>query len=104
MIKVNFSLSYIFIALFFAAISFSLVAEEILIDEVVASVNDEVVMRSELEERALEVIGRLQASNTKAPPEEEILSQVLDRLVIERIQLLKASHCQIKRKRGKKRW
>ena len=90
MIKVNFSLLYIFIAHFFTAISFSLTAEEILIDEVVASVNDEVVMRSELEERALEVIGRLQASNTKAPPEEEILSQVLDRLIIERIQLLKA--------------
>ena len=96
MIKVNFSLSYIFIALLFAAISFSLVAEEILIDEVVASVNDEVVMRSELEERALEVIGRLQASNTKAPPEEEILSQVLDRLVIERIQLLKAKQAGIR--------
>ena len=96
MIKVNFSLLYIFIAHFFTAISFSLTAEEILIDEVVASVNDEVVMRSELEERALEVIGRLQANNTKAPPEEEILSQVLDRLIIERIQLLKAKQAGIR--------
>lgn len=96
MIKVKFSLSYIFIALFFTTISFPLVAEEILMDEVVASVNDEIVMRSELEERALEVIGRLQANNTKAPPEEEILSQVLDRLIIERIQLLKAKQAGIR--------
>ena len=71
-------------------------AEEVLLDEVVASVNNEVVMRSELEERAIEVIGRSQARNTQLPDEKEILSQVLDRLIIERIQLLKAKQAGIR--------
>lgn len=96
MTKVTFDLKNIFLMFFFVLVSSSVAAEEILLDEVVASVNDEVVMRSELEERALEVIARLQASNTKAPPESEILSQVLDRLIIERIQLLKAKKAGIR--------
>ncbi len=64
-------------------------AEEVLLDQIVAVINDEVVMSSELQSRANEIYSQLQQSGTEIPPREALVSQVLERLILERIQLLK---------------
>ena len=80
------------------AVSFaSLVpAKEVLLDEVVASINDEVIMSSELEDRALEVLDRIRESDRAGPPQDEVIAEVLERLIIERIQLLKAKQAGVR--------
>jgi len=57
------------------------------LDRVVAVVNDDVVMATELEEQVSAVYQRLAASNTQAPPREELVPQVLDKLILDRLQL-----------------
>lgn len=64
-------------------------AEEVLLDQIVAVINDEVVMSSELQSRANEIYSQLQQRGTEIPPREALVSQVLERLILERIQLLK---------------
>lgn len=80
------------------AVSFaSLVpAKEVLLDEVVASINDEVIMSSELEDRTLEVLDRIRESDRAGPPQDEVIAEVLERLIIERIQLLKAKQAGVR--------
>ncbi len=67
----------------------TLSAEEILLDKIVAVVNDEVVMASELETRTNEIYAQIQAKGTNVPSREAIIPQVLERLILERLQLLK---------------
>lgn len=57
------------------------------LDRVVAVVNDDVVMASELEEQVDAVYQRLSGSTTPAPPREELVPQVLDKLIVDRLQL-----------------
>lgn len=78
-----------------ASIALSLVlpttlsAEEVLLDKIVAVVNDEVVMASELETRTNDIYAQIQAKGTNVPSKEAIVPQVLERLILERLQLLK---------------
>ena len=58
-----------------------------LIDGIAAVVNDGVVLKSELAEETRRIVQRLQAQGTKVPPERSLVPQVLDRLIINRIQL-----------------
>ncbi|MCK9468346.1 MAG: peptidylprolyl isomerase [Porticoccaceae bacterium] len=58
-----------------------------LLDSIVAIVDNDVVMASELEERVDAIYQRIQESGTEAPPREALIPQVLDRLILERIQL-----------------
>ncbi len=61
------------------------------IDAIVAVVNDDVVLASEVLERYEAVIQRLQADGqTQIPPRDAILEQILERLVLESIQLQEA--------------
>jgi len=71
-------------------------AEEVLLDQVVAVINDEVVMSSELQARANEIYSQLQQSGTEIPPRDALISQVLERLILERIQLLKGQRVGIR--------
>ena len=64
-------------------------AEEVILDRIVAIVHDDVVMASELENRTNDIYARLQESGTEAPPREVLVPQVLDRLILERLQLIK---------------
>lgn len=57
------------------------------LDRVVAVVNDDVVMASELEEQVNSVLQRLSGSDTPAPSREELVPQVLDKLILDRLQL-----------------
>ncbi len=56
-------------------------------DSVVAVVNDDVITQRELEERTRLIVQRLQQQNAPVPPIEQMRQQVLDQMVLERIQL-----------------
>jgi len=58
-----------------------------LLDRVVAVVDTGVVMESELNQRVQDIIGRLRNDGLELPPKEVLEEQVLERLIIEEIQL-----------------
>ena len=62
-----------------------------MLDQVVAIVDDDIVMASELRERITAVNESLQSRGIKAPPEEELIRETLDRLILENIQLQKGT-------------
>ncbi len=62
-------------------------AETQMLDQVVAIVEDDVIMASELRERVASVKTNLQAAGVDMPPEDEIIRETLDRLILESIQL-----------------
>ena len=63
-----------------------------LLDRIAAVVDTGVVMESEVDAQMKEVTARLQAQNMALPPDSVLRKQVLDRLIIERIQLQQADH------------
>ena len=58
-----------------------------LLDRVVAVVDSGVVMESQLNHRVQDIIGRLRNDGVELPPKEVLEEQVLERLIIEEIQL-----------------
>jgi peptidyl-prolyl cis-trans isomerase SurA len=62
-------------------------AEAVLLDRIVAIVNDDIIMQSELESRSAVVRAQLSANQTRLPSDEILNRQVLDRLIIDSIQL-----------------
>lgn len=72
------------------------VAEIRLLDTVAAVVDNDVVMVSELNERVETIYTRIQQSGTQPPPKETLVSQVLDRLILERIQIAMALRAGLK--------
>jgi len=67
-----------------------------LVDEVVAIVNNSVITRRELLDRADEIENQLRAANRPIPPRADLLSEVLERLVIERVQTQAAQEAGIR--------
>lgn len=61
-----------------------------LLDRIAAIVNDGVVLRSELEEQTEQVIARLREQQTELPPRNVLRRQILERLVMEEIQVQRA--------------
>jgi peptidyl-prolyl cis-trans isomerase SurA len=61
-----------------------------LLDRVAAVVNDGVVLESEVDDQIKDVTARLQAQNMALPAESVLHRQVLDRLILRRIQLEQA--------------
>ena len=57
------------------------------IDRIVALVNDDVIMQSELSARMELIRGGLEESGTPIPPRDAFARQVLERLIVDRIQL-----------------
>jgi peptidyl-prolyl cis-trans isomerase SurA len=68
----------------------------VLIDKVVAVVNDGIVTESELAEQMVMIIDRLQQQNTPMPDPEVLRKQVLDRLVLQEIQQQRATRIGLK--------
>lgn len=78
-------LSFVLLSLVLAA---GARAETQMLDRIVAIVGDDVVMESELEERFSTVKERLsENANRPAPPDQVLREQILDQLVLERMQL-----------------
>ncbi len=67
-----------------------------LIDRVIAVVDSGVIMESQLNERVEEILMRLKNDRTELPPLNLLEEQVLDRLIIEEIQLQMAERAGIK--------
>lgn len=61
-------------------------AEEVLLERIVALVNDDVVLSSELEAEIASVRENLRQRNVRIPPEPALREQVLDRLIIQTLQ------------------
>ncbi|MYL23232.1 peptidylprolyl isomerase [Halomonas alkaliantarctica] len=57
------------------------------LDRIVAVVNDGAIMHSELEKRLDRVINQIEAQGSTPPPREQLEEQVLERMVVEEIQL-----------------
>ncbi len=60
------------------------------LDGIAAVVNDGVVLLSELEDQTAAIVERLRAENTALPPQDLLIEQILERLVVNRIQLQRA--------------
>ncbi|MGI9330403.1 MAG: peptidylprolyl isomerase [Gammaproteobacteria bacterium] len=61
-----------------------------LLDGVAAVVNDGVVLKSELQDELTRIIERLRQQGTPIPPMQQLAPQVLERLIVQRIQLQRA--------------
>jgi len=57
------------------------------IDRIVALVNDDVIVKTELDQRMRTVVAQLMQNRTQAPPTDVLEKQVLERLVLSRLQL-----------------
>ncbi|WP_229722009.1 peptidylprolyl isomerase [Marinobacterium nitratireducens] len=68
-------------------LSTSVQAEVVPLDHIVAIVNDDIIMQSELDNRTALVRSQLAANQTRLPPDSVLRNQVLDRLILDSIQL-----------------
>lgn len=68
-------------------LSANLHAEPTPLDRVVAVVDDDIIMESELLERAASIRSRMREQQTQLPPTDVLLQQVLERMIVESIEL-----------------
>ena len=66
------------------------------LDRIVAIINDDVVMRSELAEKIRTVTGQMQEQNIPLPPQDILEKQVLDRLIMTKLQIQMAQNTGIR--------
>jgi len=81
----------------FLSIPVNAKAPEIIeLDYVVAIINKDVITNTELERKLIEITRQLEAKNTQLPPKSILRKQVLDRIVIDQIQLQLANQTGIR--------
>ncbi len=61
------------------------------IDNIIATVGSDIITRSELQHESFMIQKELQARNTQLPSQQDFINQVLERLVMKKIQLQRAS-------------
>ncbi len=61
------------------------------VDRIVAVVDDEVIVNSELQEKLSQIVAQLRAKKAKLPAKKVLERQVLERLILEKIQLSAAA-------------
>lgn len=93
MIRPLVALTFLFTLPASAAVSPSAVTD---LDRIVAIVNNDVITLTELEDRLVETRKQLAAERIAAPPEEVLRRQLLERMVIERVQLQLAAQLGIR--------
>jgi len=71
-------------------------AERQLLDQVVAVVNDSVILQSELDVRVNTIVGRLRSQGTNLPPRSLLEERVLEQLITESIQLQMADRAGVR--------
>jgi len=64
----------------------------VLLDRVVAVINDQVILKSELDQRVAEITRQIQAQGTALPPPDVLRKQVLDQMVMTRLELQMADN------------
>jgi peptidyl-prolyl cis-trans isomerase SurA len=67
--------------------SSAVLAEVVLLDRVAAIVDDNIVLQTELEQRTANILRQIQQSGTEPPAADIVKKQVLERLILERLQL-----------------
>jgi peptidyl-prolyl cis-trans isomerase SurA len=67
----------------------------VLLDRVAATVNEGVVLASELDEQIEQITERLRAQNLELPPQNVLRQQVLERLVLQELQMQRAERAGI---------
>ncbi len=75
------------LAVLLAAFSVTASAQVEILDKVVAIVDEDVVLESEVQRRLATIYAQIQNSGTQPPPQEIVVQQVLERLISERLQL-----------------
>ena len=78
------------------AASHAMAAKPIGLDRVVAIVDEDVVLESELNDRMQSVLDRLKGQYSQLPEEDVLRKQVLDQLIVERIEIGLAKRYEIK--------
>ncbi len=68
----------------------------VLLDRIAATVNDGVVLQSELDEQMIIISERLRDQKLELPPQNVLRKQVLDRLVLQELQMQRANRAGIK--------
>ena len=71
-------------------------AKTVMLDRFVALVDDDIIMKSEIDERVATVKARLQQQKTPLPPEDVLEHQVLERMITESIELQMAKKAGIR--------
>ena len=66
------------------------------LDRIIAVINDDVVMKSELDEKVRTVINQLKEQGTTPPPSSILQKQVLDRLILTKLQIQMAENTGIR--------
>ena len=82
------------IALTFFAVAAS--ADVVIMDEIAAVVDDDVIMESEVEARRRAVVGQLKGQDQRIPPEDIMREQIIERLIIESLQLQMAQRAGVR--------
>lgn len=65
------------------------------VDEIIAVVNDDIIVRSELDNEILKIVSQLRQQGQRMPPQAAIEKQVLGRLILKKLQLEAASRAGI---------
>ena len=87
----------LFVGITYAVLTGAMVqAATEVIDQVVAIVDDDIIMASELRERVAAVTNNLDARGIEAPPNNELIQDTLDRLILESIQLQKGGRAGVR--------
>lgn len=68
----------------------------VLLDRVAAVVNDGIVLKSELDSQVTMITQRLQQQRTELPPQNVLRQQILERLVLQEVQLQRAQRLGVK--------
>ena len=84
------------IAATFFSLSNSAFAQRILLDRVIALVDQDVVLQSEMDLRMTDILNAAARDNRELPPEDEMKDDVLEALIIESIQLQMAEQVSIR--------
>ncbi len=71
-------------------------AEEQLLDEIVAVVDDAVIMRSDLDRAMASITKQIEASGNQLPPSDVLEKQVLERIIVQQVQIARAEQVGIR--------
>src|SRR5688500_5466328 len=71
-------------------------AQPVAVDKIVALVDDDVVLKSEFDQRWAQVEEQIAQATAPMPPVEELRKQVLDQIIIEHLQLQMANRAGIR--------
>lgn len=72
------------------------ISDTVILDEIAVVVDDDVIMESEVDARRRAVVGQLKGQNQPLPPENIMREQIIERLIIESIQLQMANRAGVR--------